>query len=222
MQVETGERAFLSDELTQPSAIIDSSDFPMVLSLWLLLLVFAFLTDKTVLHWVGELATQGSLQRRIIKLSARSVQWWMFVALALPLALHRRRTRLLTGYALCVACCMGMLHILKFVVGRARPDLNLGTFYFCPFGDPVQGFDSFPSGHATEVLLLAVLGTLYFPWMRWVAFPLAVLVCISRLALERHFASDVIASLGLVLIVVFTCQRCLPSGTFSAVRFRTS
>jgi membrane-associated phospholipid phosphatase len=71
---------------------------------------------------------------------------------------------------------------LKRAVGRERPD-----------GDRNRANSSFPSSHAANAFALAcVLGA---RWRRGIPafFALALLVALSRMYLNRHFLSDVVA-----------------------------
>jgi membrane-associated phospholipid phosphatase len=78
--------------------------------------------------------------------------------------------------------------------GRARPRLWLrgepGGFFHWHWSSDYQ---SFPSGHtATSVAAAVILGTLLPRWRRgFTAF--AVLIAASRLVLDAHFLSDVLA-----------------------------
>jgi membrane-associated phospholipid phosphatase len=71
---------------------------------------------------------------------------------------------------------------LKRVVDRTRPD---GSH------DPNNA--SFPSSHAANAAALAVLVTRRWPRAGWVAWPLALLVSLSRMWLDRHYLTDVLA-----------------------------
>lgn len=93
--------------------------------------------------------------------------------------------------------------IVKHVVGRARPELWLGTSHYAPGSST-----SFPSGHTVGAFALA--GVLVFASrsraVRGIAFLLAAAVGLSRILAFRHWASDVVASaiLGLVFAYVFS------------------
>jgi len=171
--------------------------------LWALLLALpvALALDATVLHWTQLLAPRGTVLRRVSKLCVHLFQWWSFVALAIVLLLPVARRRLLAGYAVCLAGGFGLLHAVKFLLGRARPDEDLGPLFFQPFSS-LDGHDSFPSGHATQAVLLTALLGLYFPRSRWVLIPATLLVCFGRLALDRHYLSDVVGGAALALLVV--------------------
>jgi undecaprenyl-diphosphatase len=98
----------------------------------------------------------------------------------------------------------GLNTFIKDLVGRARP----------PFAQGVHGF-SFPSGHAVvgSIYLLLIA---YFlnkevkkASQRWVIFfifgLLALLTGLSRLSLQVHYPSDVLAGLLLGIAYLFAC-----------------
>ncbi len=72
--------------------------------------------------------------------------------------------------------------VLKLVVNRERPD-----------GEPGRMNSSFPSGHVVGAFsVVYVLGNQY-PRLKIPSYILAGLVAISRVYLERHWPSDVLA-----------------------------
>lgn len=121
------------------------------------------------------------------------------VIAGLPLVLSRNWWRYLLGFAVPWAILAAPLHGLKFAIGRARPQLDRGAYAFEPFAGFQQGMDSFPSGHVAQAVLLALLLSTFYPWTRWLAWPLAAAVAIARVAQERHFVSDVSAGAALAL-----------------------
>lgn len=82
-------------------------------------------------------------------------------------------------------------HLLKFAVGRTRPELWLGPHHYAG-----GGAVSFPSGHTVGAFALA--GVLMFASRSWplriAAFLLAAGVGLSRILAFRHWPSDVVAS----------------------------
>jgi hypothetical protein len=86
--------------------------------------------------------------------------------------------------------------VLKAVTGRNRPSSSgVGDFgdYDRTRGEHVG---SFPSGHATGAFAVAtVFSGVYsdHKWVSWLAYGTAGLIGVSRVALARHFPSDVIA-----------------------------
>ncbi|MFI5370058.1 MAG: phosphatase PAP2 family protein [Candidatus Eisenbacteria bacterium] len=75
---------------------------------------------------------------------------------------------------------------LKRSVHRTRPDGSR---------DPNNA--SFPSSHAANACALAWLVTRRWRRAAWVAWPLALLVCASRMWLDRHYLSDVLVGAGI-------------------------
>jgi len=103
------------------------------------------------------------------------------------------------------------VNIVKFIVGRARPELWLGTFHH------VHGSaSSFPSGHTVGAFALAgvlILGARSI-WLRVSAGLLAVAVAVSRVLAFRHWTSDVVASaaIGMIAAAMLAGRRAtLPS-----------
>lgn len=94
--------------------------------------------------------------------------------------------------------------IVKHLVGRARPELWLGTAHWAPGSST-----SFPSGHTVGAFALA--GVLVFasrsPAMRVIAFALAAAVGLSRVLAFRHWLSDVTASAVIGLTAAWLAWR---------------
>lgn len=81
---------------------------------------------------------------------------------------------------------------LKYGVGRARPDANLGDRSFKPLG---TNRDSFPSGHTTFAFTAAAAITEHYPetWVQVTAYGLATLTGLARVEQNVHWTSDVLA-----------------------------
>ena len=84
---------------------------------------------------------------------------------------------------------------LKVVVGRSRPVDGQGTRDF----HPLNGGQSFPSGHTTQAFALASVSAEHAdrPWVSCLSYGLAGLVGLARVEQRQHFVSDVVAG-GLI------------------------
>jgi undecaprenyl-diphosphatase len=79
---------------------------------------------------------------------------------------------------------------IKFLVRRQRPAGEWGGFYRKT--DP----HSFPSGHASRAILIAVLVSGFGPlWLIPVIWLWALLVCLARVAMGVHYISDIAAGM---------------------------
>ncbi len=164
------------------------------------------LIDAPLTHQIGQLFPDGSPQRQAIKFSNWALDWTTVALLPILLLLFRNWRPLIIGFGVYFVSVVGLLHLTKFIVGRARPHIGLGPFYFWPLGDQARGFDSFPSGHAAAAALLAFLLGHYWPTLRWPLVAVAGLVCVARVAQARHYPSDTLAALGMTLGVFLLCR----------------
>lgn len=85
----------------------------------------------------------------------------------------------------------GIAGMTKFAVGRHRPNEERGSDSLKPF----QSFDrSFPSSHAARSFAVAaVFADRYEQPIPFVAYTAATAISLSRIYLNEHFASDVLA-----------------------------
>jgi membrane-associated phospholipid phosphatase len=93
-----------------------------------------------------------------------------------------------------------VVEILKHLIGRPRPGvIGAGGLLLGPSWE--SGYDSFPSGHTNSAFVMAaILSNLYPSWRRiWTI--MAALVGFTRMYLDVHFVSDVLAGafLGLMM-----------------------
>jgi undecaprenyl-diphosphatase len=94
--------------------------------------------------------------------------------------------------------------IVKYAVGRARPELWLG-----PFTHARPSATSFPSGHTVGAFALGfvlVLASRNLP-LRALAILVAVAVGLSRILAFRHWTSDVLASALIGIAVAWATTR---------------
>lgn len=89
--------------------------------------------------------------------------------------------------------------VTKFAVGRERPNEGRGTSSFNPFHE----FDrSFPSSHAARAFVVAsVFADRYEQPIPLIAYGTAAFISVSRVYLNEHFATDVVAGAVLGFVI---------------------
>lgn len=112
-----------------------------------------------------------------------------------------RTARFLSLYILVtIGTASALVHMLKFVIGRARPELiaEMGAHSLTPFagGDL---FASFPSGHSTAVGAFFGAFSMLVPQLRPLFALGALTIGVSRVIVGAHYPSDVAAGLLLGL-----------------------
>lgn len=99
--------------------------------------------------------------------------------------------------------------LIKLILNRARPPLLFtdGLFGFRPFAFDISFlWQSFPSGHATTGLAIAVAGSIAWPRLRWIMWPIGLSIALGRVLYNVHYLSDVIAGSALGLISAWIIQ----------------
>ncbi len=173
--------------------------------------------DAALTSRLADLAPHGSGARFWVKQSYRLFDVWVYVAIAILLLTQTRRWPMLRGYAAAAGLCAAVVHGLKFAVGRARPQVDVGAFTFAPL-QFLDQYDAFPSGHTAGAMLMASLLGVYLPPTRWILMPLVAIVAFARIAQGRHFLSDVLVGGGLALIIVHVVVLRFGPSAFHALR----
>lgn len=194
---------------------------PLLLALcWAVLLVVAFQVERPFDAWLQAQAPKGSALRMALQASYYVFDIPAFFVVGAALLLHENRKRMLLAYLATIAAWLPALHLLKFTFGRGRPDAAGFAGQFTWFGDPRLHLDAFPSGHTAQAFLIAGLVGLYLPWSRWILFPLAALVGLSRIATRMHLLSDTVAAAGLSLGFVWLAVAVWGRETFPRAPWR--
>ncbi|WP_350333288.1 phosphatase PAP2 family protein [Coralliovum pocilloporae] len=110
--------------------------------------------------------------------------------------------------AFCFVCVAGsglLVTLLKRLIGRARPKHmdEHGVFAFDPIAFDAS-FASFPSGHATTGVALAVVIAFLIPRLTFAAAALGITLAVSRVVVGAHYPSDIL--FGGLFALVF-CAR---------------
>ncbi len=188
--------------------------------IWLLALRRAgwVIAALAALFWADDRVRSVSqdLQVPSIRLAMEVITWFgkipVVIAISLGLfgaglALKRLRLRQAGGWGLvAVMGTVGLTSLLKHLIGRPRPSIvDSGAAAWGPSFE--DGYSSFPSGHASLTFTLAAVLASYYPTWRGVWYGIAGLVAISRIYLDLHFASDIMAGAVLGLIVAWGVLR---------------
>jgi membrane-associated phospholipid phosphatase len=132
-------------------------------------------------------------------------------ALKARLRVRRAMRTLAAGYVFAAVALAGIIaNLSKSIIGRARPKHfdETGSLSF-DFWSGDSSWASFPSGHATTAMALGVALALLFPRLRWVFLCLCFWIAVSRLFVEAHYPSDVIAGGMLGSVMAWLMARAL-------------
>ncbi len=196
----------------------DNSNNPILKPRWSICLVLlglaalAFLIDPRVTNILNSTHVRTRVE-----------PWLMFLldgaaGLIIIGVMHQlfRRWEQWVGVVLPIVLSSLLTHAIKTAVGRARPKIELGPFHFNPFpGD--ADFASFPSGHTSYAVTIALLLGILFPRARWLFIILAALTAFERVFHREHYVSDVLAGAAVGLFSVYLCVRLLPNRYYQAL-----
>lgn len=201
-----------------PNIHISLSTFLYKASIWLgIVALFCMLSfkyiDLPVLLWVQENIDSSLFIIQFISDIGLGI-WWFIIALVGIIVGHvivkrsPNKEECVNGekikkYFLFMlnALIFGgiFVQLLKSIIGRPRPRLYLEEQLYQPepFSFFISGMNSFPSGHAQLIWVVAfVLGYIY-PRIRGISIFVAILVSLSRVALSAHYLADIVAGMYL-------------------------
>jgi membrane-associated phospholipid phosphatase len=158
------------------------------------------IADRTnlPLEKAAEILTWGADEHVLI---AAALGWWL---------LSRKASaprRALSNHMLAsVAVSVALPHVLKSLVDQKRPDRRERKRNSII---PKSGhrYDAFPSGHAVHVGTIASAATLLPPGPRHAVWTAGAVLSATRVALQAHWLSDVIAGLAMGVLIERTLRR---------------
>ncbi len=133
---------------------------------------------------------------------------WMGVRVAAHES-TRRRCDILRRYAALLlgglALSGAVVNLTKIVLGRQRPEYLFrdGFYGFEPLNFDT-GANTFPSGHAQTIWVVAAVLCIAFPRHRLAICAVAAVVALSRVVITEHYLSDVLVGsyLGIASVVL--------------------
>lgn len=128
--------------------------------------------------------------------ASRAGDGWLWIAIGLVLLAfggERRFDALQAGFISVIAGIV-TFHVMKRVIGRARPG-GLDTHCWASLLPPDRF--SFPSGHTITAFCVAVPLGLYYPSLLLGLVFCAMSVAASRVLLGLHFLTDVLAGIAI-------------------------
>jgi undecaprenyl-diphosphatase len=153
---------------TLPPAVVDTfneiTDFGR--STWFLVPIGVLI----VLAAVAATAAAGRIANLVVASAVVRLEF-LFLAIAVP------------GLA---------VTIIKRLIGRVRPS-DLGPFSYVPWSWRPE-YASLPSGHGTTAVAAAIAIGALWPKARVPMWAFAIVIAVSRVVIQAHFASDVIAA----------------------------
>jgi membrane-associated phospholipid phosphatase len=159
-------------------------------------------------RYVTGFLTGDRIRPMLERVVAAPLSAGIYIVILAILASFPNRRRLWVGFLTAVLLSTGVLHALKWAIGRARPLAHQGAFHFEPFSGS-EYCDAFPSGHTASAGTLAILLGIYVPPARGIFYLLAGLIGLERMVTDWHFLSDVLAGYALAAAVVAACVRVL-------------
>lgn len=113
-------------------------------------------------------------------------------------AFRKKHSQKLYVFTLALFIALAVASVLKFSLARYRPDLYLSEgLYGFHFFSMHSAFNSFPSGHVTLNFagLLALGYVVNKKSFANVMLIIAIIIAISRILLDKHFLSDILAGM---------------------------
>ena len=141
----------------------------------------------------------------LVRLIVRQAHWAFYFGFGLLFLVEYGRGRKKEASAALLYLLANLLiafllvKVLKMSLGRPRPFMEThGSLAWQPFAQDTH-FESLPSGHTADAFVGAgLIMRLYSSaWMRWSSLGVALLVGVSRVALGKHYPSDVL--LGMMI-----------------------
>jgi membrane-associated phospholipid phosphatase len=187
---------------------------------WVASLLIAFALDRPIAVWVRDTVPVDK-NRHVthVVLEALKLPGWFPVTFTIALIVcifHRRHVFAAVSLVVSGIVVGACYSIIKWIVGRHRPLVEITPWKFEPF---IGGFAGlwkekalcFPSGHASLSFATAICLTMLLPRFGWLFFLIATITACERVIENAHYLSDVVAGAGLGICVGWAITRAILS-----------
>jgi membrane-associated phospholipid phosphatase len=188
---------------------------------WVIAIIVALPVDRPVTAWVGRAPLFNPKQNSAWKIPKRAGEFqYILPVIVLVAVFHRRKWRAAVMLLVASGIAGAAYSVLKWIVGRTRPNLGHGPWEFDPFTGGIKGFVTsgnlaFPSGHVAFAFAIAGGLAILIPKWRWVFYVIAGACAVQRVLEYAHHPSDVVfsAALGVLSARVANslCESWFPS-----------
>jgi membrane-associated phospholipid phosphatase len=182
-------------------------------------LAFVFV-DRPVSEWVGRSPLFDRRYESPWKWPKRAGEFQYILPVMVAVAVfHKRKWRGAVMLLVASGIAGAAYSVLKWVVGRSRPNLGHGPYEFDVFKGGLAGFTNsgnlaFPSGHAAFAFAVAAGLGILLPRWRWLFYVIAAGCGVQRILEHAHHPSDIIASAAMGVFAAHgadaLCRRWFP------------
>lgn len=134
----------------------------------------------------------------VLSIMADRVTLCITTALCIILLISQKKIKTAIHLGIKMLLIVGIILILKQIIFSARPNLN-DHFFNSPLLHTVWDRNSFPSGHVGLLTMFLLTITSWqrqsTPWFNRLSCTLIISICVSRILLSEHWATDVFASI---------------------------
>lgn len=109
-----------------------------------------------------------------------------------------------------------IVQVLKLIIGRARPKLDIYSLSFTPFST-ANNWHSFPSGHAASCFVFAASMSFFYPRYSVLWYFVAFFTALGRVIGESHFLTDIMGGALLGIVTGFMAAKIIHERFFQEV-----
>ena len=163
--------------------------------------------DIPLAYWIRSVQNSWTLEVGSWLEEAGKSHWaGVYSMVVVAIAWHKWRSvaRKHLAFFFAIAVSGLVANIIKIIVCRSRPPLLIeqGIAGWDLFAFRAEYlWNSFPSGHATTGIAIAVAGSIAIPKLRYFLWPVGLAIAFGRLLYNVHYLSDVLAGIAIGLVV---------------------